>query len=1185
MNQEQIFFEGQNQKTSIKFFTNYTGQTSDDDKIYYVIADLNHTNFRLVESLIDTQFVLDNDNYYVPFSSAGYQIYTGSVIHNESTNGYTKDQKDNILSNYVQSIQNQAIQNSSNISNIFSTVFFEDSAYSDYYLNVKINRSVDTLDTLNVYNVPYNDGTKFTNDTGVLYGKIEAIQVLLDDSGNNLRIPIKNASIGIFNPSDEFPYVGSVDQNSNRIRLNLFENIQTNNLLQSYGSFQSFLTDVKNSPKDYENDTIPAKYKYTTVTNDYGEFVLHGIPIGQQTLMVEIDLLKQGLEPEEVALNFFPYSTLDEPNVSNIPHLYFNQFPVNIVPSWGEIQTGYTEIDLAVVLDLRKWITYYTYPISAKVGNAANLSNNINQNPKILEELNAIGITNPFTVFVRDMTKPFDVTVPPKIELVKIVDIYEKNLEFKNGWNEEFKTKGNKIDFYTSGYNAFKLPANLYDPNGTNTNGNLGVWLGAYQIKTAFPNKDISYQATGYEEEWPTDENGVGRYYKACHYDLNRYIDWSRSETQPLPGSGIGKFPYEKPWSLKYPEDYIITKKPSVPNPLKKFTPDNNPILNVDITNRNGVVNNYQLTSGQFFTEPRFLDGDMVGGSDVYGTNANGYGLQNYNGAWGGNNFSREITKNEIWKYEGTHFWGEEWSNGYCPGLTPYGNFDKYPDSRDGKPDIYGEKWQRLEAGFAYWLRPRGWPRIKNENWGDHLLENDYNPLSNHDYDSIFQSPIHYNSYFFSIYNYIDEVTLQVGANSSFFSQFGGLSIYRIEKPYYTNPKKPPFTAKFARFHIQDIIIDQSKKTADYEGEDQRAKKKCFPDDSIYGGADCKLGTGFGNPADAFIWLEKGGKSEDNQDWNDFIQGCNVQFSTTDYYGGVTLGIVNIGTTKVTIDGKEVVPGDWEKRTDVTVYSGFKSEITLPANDKYNPTTNSYEGASYLFYVGKKTSSVGYTRGGGLVQPVYRYKVGIEGEEVNYYLTSLIPREVGCGFKKCAAVGDYDDAQGFSIPGIGGIANLFIGGLLFSLTSLILPKSTKTQIFDTLRGFFTQDSRYYTSKERREANQGVFINGMGFYINAFSYVDTYINARLQATRSLLPYVGEEVADAAAKDFRIDVPYQGNWWFQDYLNNKNGGNGLMVFQPKPLIPNNLKGTRNMPYYMEINQKVDGVDVVLTYEKAF
>ena len=1194
MKQEEIFFKGEAPKTIIKYFTNYSGQTSDDDSLYYVIADSNNVPLKLVQSSIETKFGLDPNNYNIPLSSiaSGYKVYSGTVVHNEALNQiFTDEDKQFITNNYVQKINFDSTSGSTGVnSNNFSTVFFEDSQYNDYFLNIKLNRSVDVLDTLNIYNVPFNEGTKFTNDTGVLYGKIEAIQVIVDDSGNKLRIPIKNASVGIFNASDEIPSIGSVDQDGNRIRMNLFDNIKSNNILQSYGSFQSFLTDVKYSPKDYQNDTIPSKYKYTSLTNENGEFVLHGVPVGQQTLMVEIDLLKQGLEPEEVALNFFPYSTLDDPNVSNIPHLYFNQFPVNIVPSWGEIQTGYTQIDLAIVLDLRKWITYFTFPISSKIGNPTNISNQATDStPLILEELRAKGITNPFTVFVRDMTKPFDITNPAKTELVKIIDIYDKNLDFKCAWNEEFKTKGNKIEYFNSNFNAFKLPANLYDPNGTDTNGRKGVWLGAYQIKTAFPDPNSSYQVTGYGEEWPTDFQGNSKYYKASHYDLNRYENWNREDNQPLPGSGIGKFPYEKPWSLTYPEPYIVTKKPSIPNPLKNFTPDNQPILNVNITNRNGVINNYQLTSGQFFTEPRFLDGDLVGGSDAWGTNANGYGLQTFQGTWAGNNFSREVTKNEIWRYESTQNWADEWSNGYVPGLTPYGDFDKYPDSRDGKPDVYGERWQRIEAGFAYWLRPRGWPRIRSENWGDHLLENDYDPLANHDNNSVFQNPIEYKSYYNSIYNYLDEITLEMGARAGFFSQFGGLSIYRIEKPYYCNPKKPPFTDKYAKFHIQEIIIDQSKNINDYGGDDQKRKKVCYSSNSVYGGSKC-TNSGPGDIANAFIWLEKGGKSGDSEEWNDFIQECNTQFCTLDELGGsINIRILNIGTTKVNINGKELVPGDYSKGIDISITRN--AIITLPANDKYDPNNNSYEGASYLFYMGALTTSLGYYRGGGIVQPVYKYKVGIEGSEVNYYLTSMIPRQVGLGGSKCNAVKDYNSPAGFSIQGIGGLLNLaiaayliYFGPISLVLTYVVLPKNIKNQIFDALRNICSSDAYNYNSDWRQANNLGVFINGYGFYIPVFRYLDAYINSRLKNNQYLLPYIGEETAEAAKLNIN-NVPYQGSWWYTDYRTQTNAGTNIMAFQPKPISPNNLKGTGNMPYYMEFIGDVNGTTVYTDYSKGF
>ena len=49
--------------------------------------------------------------------------------------------------------------------------------------------------------------------------------------------------------------------------------------------------------------------------------------------MVEIDLLKQGLTKDEVSLNFFPYPATPNPNIDSVPHIYFRQFSINVVPS------------------------------------------------------------------------------------------------------------------------------------------------------------------------------------------------------------------------------------------------------------------------------------------------------------------------------------------------------------------------------------------------------------------------------------------------------------------------------------------------------------------------------------------------------------------------------------------------------------------------------------------------------------------------------------------------------------------------------------------------------------------------------------------------------------------------------------------------------------------------------------
>ena len=80
--------------------------------------------------------------------------------------------------------------------------------------------------------------------------------------------------------------------------------------------------------------------------------------------MFEVDLFKQGLTKDEIALNFFPFPSSDSSPLDSIPSYSFKQFPVSVVPAWGTIQTGYTELNITVNYDLRKWTTYYVPPVS-----------------------------------------------------------------------------------------------------------------------------------------------------------------------------------------------------------------------------------------------------------------------------------------------------------------------------------------------------------------------------------------------------------------------------------------------------------------------------------------------------------------------------------------------------------------------------------------------------------------------------------------------------------------------------------------------------------------------------------------------------------------------------------------------------------------------------------------------------
>lgn len=984
--QEEIKIKGESKRTVAKYFTNFSGRTGADGKTYFVIADMSDAPLKLVESEFDTKFGLNSENLNVELSAitVAYKIYSGTVVENEFRQAFSQDEKDSMSARFVNRINSEAnpVSQSNTANNPYSCVFFEEYPFTDYFMNIKINQSINTLDTLSVYNVSLAETPKFNNDTGVLVGKLEAIQVLVDENGDKIRIPLKNIVVGIFNPSEEFPNIASADEDGNRIRLNLYETlpqIDSPYDLKGYASFQSYLTDVSYSYKDNRNPSIPDQYKYTAITNERGEFILHNVPVGQQTLMIEVDLLKFGLDPEEVALNFFPYPTQDEPNVSEIPHLFFGQYPINIVPSWGDFQTGYTEMTLSVALDLRKWCTYQIFPVSAKYGQNA-------RNPYVMEELFSQGYTNPQTVLIRDMTKPFKEFDRPKIELVKIPDIYDKNFDLRSSWNNEFKTKNNKVEFDTTAFNAFKLPANLYDPNGINSRGEKGVWLNAYTFKVYYPDENVSFNATGMATSWTDDGEII-----ASHFDLSFVDRWTErvpSGSKFAPSS-IGTYPYERPWSLTYPNPYKITKRPSVQNPYKQWDNNNNHKTEVD-----GFPVIPQL-------EPRFLDGDLVGGDDAWATNANGFGLQDYNPGIFGNMFSREVSKNELWRYEAFDWWADEMINGFNPGCTPGSyKYSKVPGCPPtGKPDIWdgvAERYMRLESGYNYWLMPRGWPRVNVMNgWGDLILSNDIRVVG-------FTQAENYYPFYYSkrdgVYRYLDDITLIVGQKAPWWTKYGRITAYRVEKPYYTNPKRPPFIEKFIKLNWGQILADGTS--------------------------------------------PNGGSNRDRSLTNlDVGCGQTNQFNTL-YNQKVYLK--NKGTIKITFNGKELFPDE-----QVDFRLNYNDSITLPANSSYNPQTNSYERGDYEFYFDQNVSSTNFqgacapyggdtgeliatwiqpwNQWGGSIYRLYYHYDGRNGlpafvEEdprINYYLTSVIPHPVdisGTCNRITNQFGDRDRWNSYSEP-------------------------------------------------------------------------------------------------------------------------------------------------------------------------
>ena len=938
LKQEEIKLNTKKLGTVIKYFTNFSAQT-EDSEIAYLLQDASG-GFRIVESSLDIVTKRNTRNNFI--SHSGDTIFEGFVIieqknllNNESKKSIKEKYESEILQQYLQSSEFLTLGNTNNLKTF---VEFKDVEVDDMYINIELNRSIDHLDTLNIYNAPINEPLEQTSNTGILFGRLLAIQNIEDENGNKVIIPLKNTIVAIFNPSELYPNTSSLDENGNRISLNIKENIAVNlsNNYSPYFNEESYKTDYQFLKDTSQIKNIPEMYKYTAITNENGEFILHNVPIGEQTLMYEVNLLKQGLTPDEVALNFFSYPLEPNPNIDKVPHYFFRQIPINIVPSWGVFQTGYTEVNIKVNLDLRKWCTYTISPIAYK--------------QKTIEEMFADGITTPISVDIRDMTKKLDVNFLPKVEVVEIQDIYDRNYDQVSEWNNEFKQKKNKVEFRSTNFNYFKLPANLYDPNGINTKGEKGVWLASYQFKMYYGNKTSSYKATGFEREWFPNKP-LGR----NHFDLNKNANYG-DDTIDVPIGKLGVFPYEKPWTINYPEKYKIPSIPSILNSNKKYE---------DIGNGN-------FGNALIPEEPIFLDGDLTGKFIDISIESSGYGKQNIGGEYTINQFAREVTTHGVYKYEENINWGEQYSNGYTPVI----------DQSNLSQVVNGERWQRLECGYIYWMRPEGWPRTTTYGgYVDILSDGDQTPTVPP--TSLNWGP---NSYAEGIYKSRENILIRMDASAPWWN-IGALDIYKIVDPKKIASRIPPPQEKFIELNLQDLI-----------GE-----------------------------------IERGGTH--------WLAVASVK--TRQFFRVSNAGIVikNKGTNKVEITvGSKTATIEPNAEFDFTDSIQAFSKIKFPSNSSFDASTNSYNNAKYEITMWSIQNDVlsgglheinkGNILSGGQIE--FDKMAGFENNIPQYYLVQIIPKIVSINGVFSGGNPKTSNMFGQNLVAIYGFAYCLYSPLLFS---------------------------------------------------------------------------------------------------------------------------------------------------------
>ena len=105
-------------------------------------------------------------------------------------------------------------------------------------------------------------------------------------------------------------------------------------------------------------------YKYTTTTNDAGDYIIFGVPTGQHTIHMDVDLSDIGflsVRPYDLKVQGYPDNLFNgkefktSTNLDELPQIRTQNKSVDVVPFWGDDEVcsvGICRVDFNIGNDL-----------------------------------------------------------------------------------------------------------------------------------------------------------------------------------------------------------------------------------------------------------------------------------------------------------------------------------------------------------------------------------------------------------------------------------------------------------------------------------------------------------------------------------------------------------------------------------------------------------------------------------------------------------------------------------------------------------------------------------------------------------------------------------------------------------------------------------------------------------------
>lgn len=262
----------------------------------------------------------------------------------------------------------------------------------DNLIKVELQQNWELLEILSLKFTQEDIYTSTCADYGVVCGRISV--------NNGLGIP--NARVSIFIPLDEndeldpvisalYPYKQVEDLNQDGYRYNLLPARKQHRGHEPTGTFpdqEDILT------REEYLEVYEKYYKYTVKTNTSGDFMIWGVPVGNQLIHVDADLSDVGcfsLRPDDFIRQGFSkesfknsYQFKASSDFASLPQIVSFDRTIDVSPFWGDVdicQIGIvrTDFDLS---DLGVRVEPKAYLIGSVFSDQGNNSVNKNCQPR-----------------------------------------------------------------------------------------------------------------------------------------------------------------------------------------------------------------------------------------------------------------------------------------------------------------------------------------------------------------------------------------------------------------------------------------------------------------------------------------------------------------------------------------------------------------------------------------------------------------------------------------------------------------------------------------------------------------------------------------------------------------------------------------------------------------------------------